>query len=127
MAFPGTYNFSYYRGDTFEFSVYPKNSTGQTFTLNEYSVFFTIASSKGENISDSPIAGYATISPDNTHITCAILPEDGLQLDANQTYVYDLEIKDEDALPYPKVYTLLTGTITVSEQVKEIEQELGNS
>ena len=33
MAFPGTYNFNYYRGDTNEFVISPKNSDGTTFQL----------------------------------------------------------------------------------------------
>jgi len=127
MAFPGTYNFSYYRGDTFEFRIYPKNPSGQPFTLTDYSVAFTIASSRGDNLPESPVSGYAVIAPDNTYITCAILPDDGLQLNANQNYVYDIEIRDTDALPYPKVYTLLTGSISVTEQITNIEEDPGVS
>ena len=37
MAFPGTYNFSYYKGDTNEFVIRPKNSSGSAFDLTGYS------------------------------------------------------------------------------------------
>ncbi len=36
MAFPGTYNFSYYRGDTFEFVISPKSANGTTFSLDSF-------------------------------------------------------------------------------------------
>jgi hypothetical protein len=49
MAFPGTYNFSYYRGDTYQFIVRPKNANGTVFTLDDYSdgALFTIANRRG--------------------------------------------------------------------------------
>jgi hypothetical protein len=49
MAFPGTYNFSYYRGDTYQFVVRPKNANGAVFTLDDYSdgALFTIANRRG--------------------------------------------------------------------------------
>jgi hypothetical protein len=36
MAFPGTYNFNYYRGDTAQFVVRPKTSNGASFDLTDY-------------------------------------------------------------------------------------------
>ena len=121
MAFPGTYNFSYYRGDTFEFNIYPKNAAGQPFVLDSYNVAFTISNTRGSEGVTTQVTSYAVISPDNTYITCVILPEDGAQLSADATYVYDVEIRDTDALPYPKIYTLLTGTIDVTDQVTDIQ------
>ena len=47
MAFPGTYNFNYYRGDTFQFIVRPKDANGDQFDLDGYTAGFTIASSRG--------------------------------------------------------------------------------
>ena len=43
MAFPGTYNFSYYKGDTSEFVIRPKNSDGSSFDLTGYTADFFIA------------------------------------------------------------------------------------
>lgn len=54
MAFPGTFNISYYRGDTYEFRIYPKTASGAAFDLTTYSdsvsdhVKFTIASARGD-------------------------------------------------------------------------------
>jgi len=49
MAFPGTYNFSYYRGDTYQFVIRPKNANGTTFALDAYAgnAAFTIANVRG--------------------------------------------------------------------------------
>jgi len=36
MAFPGTYNINYYKGDTLEFRIYPKTADGEAFNLSPY-------------------------------------------------------------------------------------------
>jgi hypothetical protein len=127
LAFPGTYNISYYKGDTLEFRVFPKDSSGATFDLEEYaneeeSPLFTIAETRGALGADSQISAYAEISVDGSHILCVIRPEDGNLLTAGVTYVYDIEIsKPSD--PYPIVHTILTGTISVTEQITGAMQE----
>lgn len=115
MAFPGTYNIRYYKGDTFEFKIFPKTSTGAAFPLTDYSsVKFTIATQRG---SSSLIEGYATISDDGQSVDCAITPAVSASLLLeNSPYVYDVEI-GKDSEPYDFVYTLLTGTITLTDQV----------
>jgi hypothetical protein len=119
MAFPGTYNFNYYKGDTFEFRVYPKDSAGGTFPLSQFAspngvTKFTIAPSRGAT--SGTVQGYAEISNDQTFILCAITPANGAQLTPGTPYVYDIEIARSSAT-YDFVYTLLTGNITVTEQV----------
>jgi len=119
MAFPGTYNFNYYKGDTFEFRVYPKDSAGGTFPLSQFAspiglARFTIAPSRGAT--SGVISGYAEISDDNTYILCVVTPTNALSMTAGTTYVYDVEIARSN-LSYDFVYTLLTGNITVTEQV----------
>ena len=120
MAFPGTYNFNYYKGDTFEFRVYPKDASGATFPLSQFltteggTTKFTLAPSRGS--SEGLIEGYAEISNDQTNILCAITPANGAVMTAGTTYVYDVEIA-KTRTPYDSVYTLLTGNITVTEQV----------
>jgi hypothetical protein len=48
MAFPGTYNFSYYKGDTYQFLVFPKDSSGNIFDLSSFtSSKFTLATKRG--------------------------------------------------------------------------------
>jgi hypothetical protein len=122
MAFPGTYNFNYYAGDTFEFFVYPKNSTGEPFDyLSSYEPLFLVATSRGASASviDSidTTEAVASIEGDD-HVSCTILPEGGRKLTA-PTYFYDLQIENTSASSpsFGKVFTLLTGTINVTQDV----------
>ena len=122
MAFPGTYNFDYYRGDTFVFTITPKTSAGATFALDSYSAagaIFSIASSRG----DSPTTSIdsvadtsklsAVINTSTDIITCTIKPGARTDLVGESTYYYDVEIFNGAALRY----TLLTGEITVTDDV----------
>lgn len=116
MAFPGTYNFSYYRGDTYEFSVIPRKADGTVLdNLADYTATFTISTSRGTDGLANQVTAYTSIS--NSDILCAITPSDSDSLPPATTYVYDIEISDPDATPYPKTYTILTGTITVTDQI----------
>lgn len=121
MAFPGKYDFNYYKGDTFEFKVYPKTTAGQPFSLEGYTAEFNLATTRGVT-ADQQINAYSVISPDNTHINCAITPTEGNELSAGTLYVYDIEIRNTSATPYPRVYTLLNGNISVTEQVTHISE-----
>jgi len=111
MAFPGTYNFSYYKGDTNQFILRPKNSSGSAFDLTGYTADFFIASSRGDNPSFS-VEAQAIVNTLNDTITCTILPNIGGTLNAG-TYVYDVQISSDAN----NVFTLATGIITVTEQV----------
>jgi hypothetical protein len=123
MAFPGTYNFNYYAGDTFEFFVYPKNSSGGVFDdLSEYTPLFVIATARGSASASvisslEPTEVLATVE-DGDHVSCTILPYGGRDL-TNATYFYDVEIENTSASSssFGKVFTLLTGTITVTQDV----------
>ena len=111
MAFPGTYNFNYYKGDTNEFVIRPKTSNGGAFDLTGYTAEYFIATSRG----DSPtyaVEAQAVVDTGNDTVTCTILPGVGGTLDAG-TYVYDVQISNGPSL----IFTLLTGSITVTEQV----------
>jgi hypothetical protein len=113
MAFPGTYNFSYYRGDTYQFIVRPKNANGTVFTLDDYSdgALFTIANRRGS--AGTQVVATATVDTTNHIITCTITPEQGRELTAGTTYVYDVQIENGASI----VYTLLTGSITVTDDI----------
>jgi hypothetical protein len=123
MSFPGTYNISYYYGDTLEFRVFPKNSSGEPFNLSTFSnPKFTIARNRNTPVEDH-ISCFAQIDSDQTSILCAIRPEDAEELIANNdgtfpTYVYDIEIsKSDNTMLYPIVYTLLNGSVSISRDV----------
>jgi len=119
MAFPGTYNFSYYAGDTFEFFIYPKNSIGNVFDdLGLYTPKFTIATSRG-NLEDIVLASSAStqlsaeIDATDTYVSCTIKPAGGRQL-TGQSYVYDVEIQNN---ANGKIHTILTGAISVTQDI----------
>jgi hypothetical protein len=125
MAFPGTYNFNYYAGDTFEFFVYPKNSTGGVFDdLSSYTALFLVSASRGASASaavinsvTASIDASATVQ-DGDHVSCTIKPTGGRKLTA-PAYIYDVQIQNTSASSssFGKVFTLLTGTINVTQDV----------
>jgi hypothetical protein len=143
MAFPATYDFNYYKGDTFEFRIYPKKNDGTVFDLSSFynqtdyastpdgvtdtvapydSAQFTIANVRG-SAATQVIKCFARVSDDNTFVQCAIRPgtDEGDSLIAGTEYVYDVEVRKPAGLPgsgqYEVVQTLLTGAITVTDQV----------
>lgn len=119
MAFPARYDINYYMGDTHEFRVYPLDSSGAPFPLAQYStVNFTIAQRRGTPLStdQEPVSGYAAFSNDRTYILCAITPENGADLVAERSYVYDVQI-GKAGVPYDSIFTLLTGNITIEDHV----------
>lgn len=120
MAFPGTLNINYYEGDTYEFKIYPKNSVGGVFNLSGYQVQFFIANGRGQTIrvngQDVPVTQYeclAEIDVEST-VTCTIPPGVGRQLVQGTNYVYDVEVRKPST---GTVYTLLTGTVTVTADI----------
>jgi hypothetical protein len=119
MAFPGELNINYYKGDTYEFNVYPKLAGGSAMDLTDYTVTFRIAESRGVAYTAECYAIIPTDTDSSSfpnYIRCAIRPDDGNSLDASKTYVYDVEIRKASS-PYSYVYTVLTGTISITDQV----------
>ena len=119
MAFPGTYNFSYYQGDTLEFRIYPKNADGSAFDLSGYAnATFKLATARGNSAEAlaSQVECSATIYASQGYILCTIPPTVGSNLDASLQYVYDVQIR-KSATPYDYIYTLMTGTVSVTDDV----------
>lgn len=118
MAFPGTLDINYYNGDTYEFNIYPKLAGGSAMDLTNYTVKFNVAETRGGATTECyaiiPSASGNTEFPN--YVKCAIRPNDLEDLDVNKTYYYDVEIKKVTS-PYDYVYTLLTGTISITDQV----------
>jgi hypothetical protein len=110
MAFPGTYNFNYYRGDTFSFIIRPKDAGGVAFSLNNYNAEFTIANKRG--LGATQYTGQAVINTVDNIVTCTIDPTTGRNLVAGQTWVYDVEITDDSS-----TFTLLNGNITATDDI----------
>lgn len=117
MAFPGTFNFSYYKGDTYEFKVYPKNINGSTYDLSSYtSTAFTISTARGSEGVANQVVCTSEISSTDDYVLCTIKPANGGTLLAGTSYVYDVEIS-KTVEGSPVVHTLLTGSIEVTDQV----------
>jgi hypothetical protein len=117
MAFPGTYNFNYYRGDTFEFIINPKDASGAPFSLAGFTGAMTIASRRGFddplNDSDNIISFNANVVKNTTGgLTCTIPSVVGRLLTTGIAWQYDVEIVSDE-----ETFTLLSGTITVFEDV----------
>jgi len=110
MACPGSYNFSYYRGDTNQFVIRPKNASGSSFDLTGYSAQFFIANRRGST--GTQYEAQAVVDTGNDLVTCTILPGVGRSLAAG-TYVYDVQITTGAA----NIVTLLTGSITVTDDI----------
>lgn len=114
MSFPATYNINYYQGDTLNFIIRPKQSTGEIFpvTSSLYDAYFRIDTQRGRTDGLGRNA-QATIS-DNS-VSCTITPSVGNTLVAGTTYYYDVSI---ERIGNPNIkYTLLTGTITVTADI----------
>jgi hypothetical protein len=117
MAFPGTYNFNYYRGDTFEFIINPKDASGAPFNLTGFTGAMTIASRRGFDDptidTDNLVSFPADVVKNTTGgLTCTIPSVIGRLLTTNIAWQYDVEIVSNS-----QTFTLLSGTITVSEDV----------
>lgn len=109
MAFPGIYNFNYYRGDTSQFVIRPKTSNGSAFELTGYTADFTIANIRGST--GTQYAATATVNATTDIVTCTITPAVGRTLEAG-SYTYDVQIDNGT-----QIYTLLTGVITVTDDI----------
>jgi hypothetical protein len=110
MAFPGSYNFNYYRGDTAEFVIRPKNANGSAFDLTGYTSEFFIANQRGP--AATQYEAQAVVNATTDIVTCTILPGVGRELSPG-TYVYDVQITSGAAV----IFTLLTGTVTVTDDI----------
>lgn len=114
MSFPATFNIRYYKGDFYQFVVRPKTSTGSPFPISDttHNAYFYISDARGGS-SSATIQASAEI--DGTNVVATILPTVGNQLEQSTTYFYDVSIeKKEDT---NELYTLLTGTISVTADI----------
>jgi hypothetical protein len=134
MAFPGTFDIKYYKGDTYQFRIYPKDTAGNAFDLSDYrylydhdsnpstpniqfdTAIFAFAETRGGDSAPGYHKCLAKISDNAQYVTCTIRPGDAAYLDPTKTYVYDVQVRKPGA-DFDTVLTLLTGTITITDQV----------
>lgn len=111
MSFPATYNIRYYKGDLYQFVIRPKTSAGDIYPIDDstYYAYFRISTER-DGPSGSTVSGDTSIS-DNA-VTCELRPSIGSNLNPGTTYYYDVSIQDKTNSNI--VYTLLTGTISVT-------------
>ena len=122
MAFPATYDFNYYRGDTYQFVVRPKNANNSTFPLDAYATgpLFSISNYRGPaktGIDKLTVSCSAEVDTTQDIVTCTITPVSGNKLTAGVPYYYDVQIKTTAG----SVLTLITGTITVTDDVSDTQ------
>lgn len=110
MAFPGTFNFSYYRGDTNQFVIRPKNANGSAFDLTGYTAEYFIATTRGST--GTQYEAQVVVDTANDLLTCTILPGVGRNLTPG-TFVYDVQITTGAS----NILTVLTGSITVTDDI----------
>lgn len=113
MALPIYRDITYYRGDTYVEKLYPKNADGTPFDLTDYQPYFV--SDISRMFGSSAVEHIATIDTEENSITCKILPSTGASF-GEGVYVYEVKIKkDSDPIV---VYTLCTGALNVSANVR---------
>lgn len=110
MAFPGTFNFNYYRGDTNEFVIRPKTSNGSAFDLTGYTAEYFIATTRGST--GTQYEAQVVVDTANDLLTCTILPGVGRNLTPG-TFLYDVQITTGAS----NILTVLTGSITVTDDI----------
>jgi hypothetical protein len=110
MAFPGTFNFNYYRGDTFQFIVRPKDAVGDQFDLTGYTAVLTVANQRGTGATQ--YTGSAVVNSVDDIVTCTISSSVGRNLVPTTSWVYDVQITDGT-----NIYTVLTGTISSTDDI----------
>jgi hypothetical protein len=115
MAFPASYNFSYYQGDKYEFVLRPKQANGEAFDLSGYTGLFTVATARGN--ADAVIGESQEVDIDANAgtVTVAIEPSFGTTLTGN-SYLYDVEIS-ASASSGSNIFTLVTGTISITRDI----------
>lgn len=109
MAFPGSYSFNYYRGDTAQFVIRPKTANGGTFDLSGYTAAFTIANERGSSATQTVAS--ATVNTTTDIVTCTITPAVGVTLNL-VSFVYDVQITNGT-----QIFTILTGEIRVVDHI----------
>lgn len=115
MAFPATYNINYYQGDTYDFIIRPKTSLGDIFPVAAaiYDSYLRIDDERGGT--DGTAISQISVAISNNTLICTIPPSEGNKLSAGTTYFYDVSIENKEDPNI--VYTLLTGTIQVTDDI----------
>ena len=113
MAYPYTYNFDYYVGDSYQFVIRPKVYNENTeeleeVNLSEYNSLFVVATQRGDSLANV-FSSSPQVSASPYSLLCTISPTNGMLL-TGASYIYDVEITNKTNSADRT--TLLTGTIS---------------
>jgi hypothetical protein len=109
MPFPVSYDINYYKGDTFELLLYPKDSSGTALNLSGYSGLFTISTVRGDA---GIVVGNGSASVVNGSAVFCTIPANTGSAFLASSYVYDIQMSSGSI-----VYTLLTGNVNVTQDI----------
>lgn len=112
IAFPANFNFAYYQGDRYEFSIRPKISNGDPFDLAGYTGLFTVATERGNPAAIVGSPQTASVDVGAGTVTVVIEPDFGQTL-TGSSYVYDVEISQSGS----NVFTIVTGNIGITRDI----------
>ncbi len=111
MAIPANYDIQYYRGNTYEFYIQPKDIDCLPIDVTSFTPSFIIATSRGP----APDTSYTcSASATGTTIHCTITAGTGATLSGGTVYVYDVSVDDGGT-----IHTYLTGNVYVTDRVEE--------
>jgi hypothetical protein len=115
LSFPGTFNIRYYKGDLYQFTIRPKQSTGAPFPISSttHNAYFYISPQRGGPLGQT-IVGSAVIEGGN--VVATIVPSIGNTLTATTPYFYDVSIQGKPP-NNNQIYTLVTGTLSVTSDI----------
>ena len=115
ISFPATYAIRYYEGDLYQFVIRPKDSAGDPFPISSatHDAFFYVSTARGGSAS-ATIELTASIVSGN--VVATIEPSDNLGAAAT-SYIYDVSVRNKTN--NQEIYTLLTGTISVTRDITE--------
>jgi hypothetical protein len=115
ISFPATYAIRYYEGDLYQFVIRPKDSAGDPFPISAatHDAYFFASTARGGSAS-ATVELSATIVDGN--VVATIEPSDNLGVSAT-SYIYDVSVKNKTN--NQEIYTLLTGTISITRDVTE--------
>jgi hypothetical protein len=115
MSFPASFNIRYYEGDLYQFVIRPKDSAGAPFPITsaEHDAFFYVSTARGGSASATTELTASIVSG---NVVATIEPSDNLGASAT-SYIYDVSVRNKTN--NQEIYTLLTGTISITRDVTE--------
>jgi len=118
MSFPANFNIRYYKGDLYQFVIRPKTSAGDPFPISDstHEAFFYVSIARGGS-QENTITLNASIVGGN--VTATILPSDVSKFNQGNNYFYDVSVV-KTTNP-DEVYTLLTGSLSITPDITEPE------